>query len=269
MQKGGVCMKTGSAEMKNASGVPFGDIIRNSRKRKQLSQEQLGALVQVKKNAVGAWEAGRSRPDLSSVPSLCEALDISLNSFFGYAAEDKEEWEIYYDRLNARNRKIILRQMERLYRLQDPEVQSEERKIVCLRLNHDSASAGPVSFLGENGGEKIYLSADELTENSDELIRVSGDSMEPLFCDGDIVFLQYSDHLQEGEIGIFIHDDAGYIKEYRKDGLYSRNPRYAPIRFSENDSVRCVGRVLGTLKSEQLATGLEIDRYRMTHGEEV
>ena len=78
------------------------------------------------------------------------------------------------------------------------------------------------------------------------------------FFDGDQVLVQHTNHLQEGEIGIFVNGDAGYIKEYRKDGLYSHNTEYPPIRFSDEDAVRCIGRVLGTLTQEQLATPEEI-----------
>ena len=67
----------------NRAGVSYGDMIRQCRREKGLSQEELGSLVRVGKNAVGAWEAGRSRPDLSSVPVICEALGISVPAFFG------------------------------------------------------------------------------------------------------------------------------------------------------------------------------------------
>ena len=47
--------------MTNAAGVAYGDLIRRQRKAKKMNQEELGSLVKVGKNAVGAWEAGRSR----------------------------------------------------------------------------------------------------------------------------------------------------------------------------------------------------------------
>ena len=62
--------------MNNAAGVAYGELIRRQRKAKKMNQEELGALVRVGKNAVGAWEAGRSRPDVGSVPVICEALDL-------------------------------------------------------------------------------------------------------------------------------------------------------------------------------------------------
>ena len=70
--------------MTNNAGIAYGDLIRRQRKAKKMNQEELGALVKVGKNAVGAWEAGRSRPDVGSVPVICDALDLSLEEFFGY-----------------------------------------------------------------------------------------------------------------------------------------------------------------------------------------
>ena len=64
--------------MTNAAGIAYGELIRRQRKEKKMNQEELGALVKVGKNAVGAWEAGRSRPDVGSVPVICEALGLSL-----------------------------------------------------------------------------------------------------------------------------------------------------------------------------------------------
>ena len=76
--------------MNNAAGIAYGELIRRQRKAKKMNQEELGALVRVGKNAVGAWEAGRSRPDVGSVPVICEALDLSLEEFFGMPDSSQE-----------------------------------------------------------------------------------------------------------------------------------------------------------------------------------
>ena len=257
-------MKETAAEMVNAAGQPFGKLIRDYRRRCGLSQEQLGAMAGVKKNAVGAWEAGRSRPDLASVPVICKALGITLRVFFG-VEESPEEMDLNerFSRLSPYNRHVILRQMDSLYDIErqgipTPVLQRRPRPVISLYLNDLTAAAGPVSYLGENGGEMIWLVEDEMTRRADEIIRVSGDSMEPMCHDGDRVLVQHTDRVQVGEIGIFVNGDAGYIKEYRKDGLYSWNPKYDPIRFSGEDSVRCVGRVLGVVTPEMLASPEDI-----------
>ena len=254
-------MNESGAEMLNAAGKPFGELIRQYRKRKKLSQEQLGAIVNVKKNAVGAWEAGRSRPDIASIPDLCQALEIPLYTFFGVrppVAPEKNLVTEKFERLTLHHQQIALREMDMLYDLQKQRVLPSARRLIPLYLNELTAAAGPVSYLGDSGGEMVWIAADDMTSRADEMIRVSGDSMQPTFEDGDIALVQHCSRLKPGEIGIFINGDAGYIKEYRRDGLYSHNRKYEPIRFSENDSVRCVGRVLGKLRPEQRATPEEI-----------
>jgi len=254
-------MGINSAEMLNEAGIAYGDLIREYRRRKRMSQEQLGTLAGVKKNAVGAWEAGRSRPDVASIPVLCKALGLSLNTFFGLPeAEENSHLNERFSRLNEYNRQVILNQMDMLYEMQS-RVFPHPRRLVQLYENGLSAAAGPVSYLDEDRGEMIFLVRDELTGRADEVIRVSGDSMEPTFHDGDQVLVQHTDRVNEGEIGIFVYGSAGYIKEYHQDGLYSHNPKYPPIRFSENETVRCVGRVLGALRPEQRATEEEITAF--------
>ncbi len=249
--------------MVNEAGFAYGDLIREYRKRKGLSQEQLGLLAHVKKNAVGAWEAGRSRPDVASIPVLCRELGLPLATFFGVGHEEEalEEVTERFTRLNAYNRQVALRQMDLLYDLQRQQTPSPDKHLVSVFRSDLAAAAGYSYEIGEVSGESVYLLADPVTIMADEIIRVSGDSMEPTYHDGDEVLVQHCKSLREGEVGIFTNGDAGYIKEFHADGLYSHNSAYPVMHFSEGDQVRCVGRVLAPLKKEQLASPEEIARW--------
>jgi transcriptional regulator with XRE-family HTH domain len=44
-----------------------------------LTQEQLAAVVGVDKTAVSAWERRLSRPDISHLPAVAEALGVSVD----------------------------------------------------------------------------------------------------------------------------------------------------------------------------------------------
>ena len=248
--------------MLNAEGKPFGQLIRENRLLQGLSQEELGRLVHVKKNAVGAWEAGRSRPDLACIPVLCDALGLSLHEFFGIPEPSVMPFpRDRYNRLNSYNRQVVLRQMDSLYHMQQKKPPLREIKPVFF--NHITAAAGPISYLEDSEGETVYIALDDMTAKADEIIPVSGDSMEPLYYDGEHVLVQHTERIREGEIGIFVNGNTGYIKEYRKDGLYSKNPSYEPIRFQHHDAVRCIGKVLGTLKKSQMATDEEIAAWSL------
>ena len=250
--------------MTNAAGIAYGELIRRQRKEKKMNQEELGALVKVGKNAVGAWEAGRSRPDVGSVPVICEALGLSLEEFFGFPDKSGETGEYIgisgeeradllrrYGVLNPYNRQVIMRQMDMLHQMQEDT--RKPRKIIRLFRNELAASAGPGETLEATRGEEVFLFADSMTELADEIIRVNGNSMEPTFANGDMVMVKHTGSVREGEIGVFICGDTGYIKEYQKDGLHSHNPAYAPLTFSENEPVHCVGRVIGKVKADAWA----------------
>ena len=64
----------------------FGAVIRARRKALGMNQFRLAEETGVSRNAVAGWETGHSRPDLATVPTLCEVLGISIEAFFG--AED-------------------------------------------------------------------------------------------------------------------------------------------------------------------------------------
>ena len=248
--------------MLNAAGVPYAEIIRTRRREKGLSQEELGSRVSVRKNAVGAWESGRSRPDLSSVPVICETLGLSLEQFFGIP-EMKEEADVpaefaeRYSVLTDYHRQIVLKQMDTLLEMQKPAVIAK-RKLIRLFRNELSACAGPSFMIGETTGEEVWIEETPMTAQADEIIRVSGNSMEPQFHDGDEVLVRHGASLRPGEIGIFTNGDAGYIKVYQRDGLHSLNPAYPTMSFGDGDEVRCIGKVLGIAGKELFARREEI-----------
>ena len=138
--------------MTNAAGIAYGELIRRQRKAKKMNQEELGALARVGKNAVGAWEAGRSRPDVGSVPVICEALDLSLEEFFGMpegrlehadekagiSTEERTTLISRYGELNAYNRQVILRQMsQKQWHLSQ---KGPFLRLLCRFLDHQAHS---------------------------------------------------------------------------------------------------------------------------------
>lgn len=87
--------------------------------------------------------------------------------------------------------------------------------------------------------------ADE-NRNADYTIGISGDSMEPTFYDGDIVYVKRATHLDMGDIGIFQKDNGIYIKEVGHGELISHNKKYSPMRSDEG--FQCMGKVIGKVE---------------------
>ena len=111
-------------------------------------------------------------------------------------------------------------------------------------------SAGLGSFLDSSHSSAISLVVNDVTDRADYAVRVSGDSMEPRYFDGDIVIVESCGQIPEGKVGIFLYNGESYIKKFGGDRLRSVNPKYKDIVFKENDDIRCLGLVLGTVSKQ-------------------
>ena len=90
---------------------------------------------------------------------------------------------------------------------------------------------------------------EEVSPLADFGVRIAGDSMEPRFVSGQIVWVRRQETLRSGEIGIFLYNGSGYCKRLEREGnrveLVSLNRAYPPIRVSAGDELRVFGKVVG------------------------
>jgi repressor LexA len=109
-------------------------------------------------------------------------------------------------------------------------------------------SAGVGVMLDGDSTDEIVVSDNSRTREADYALRISGNSMEPRYRDGDILLVQETDTLEFGELGIFILDGNGFFKVFGGDRLYSLNDEYGDILLKDFEDVRITGRVIGKLK---------------------
>jgi len=65
----------------------MGEIISERRKAKNMTQADLAAKMNITDKAVSKWERNLSCPDIHSVSTLAEALDISVNELLNAKSE--------------------------------------------------------------------------------------------------------------------------------------------------------------------------------------
>ena len=88
--------------------------------------------------------------------------------------------------------------------------------------------------------------------DADEIMTVCGQSMEPMFLDGDRVLVQYCTDLNYGDVGIFyVPGMGGVIKQVAHDRLHSLNPAFDDI-FPYEDGAKIIGRVLGKITEDMI-----------------
>ena len=109
-------------------------------------------------------------------------------------------------------------------------------------------SAGPGVYLDDSIAEEISIPLNEKTASTNYALRISGNSMEPKYRDGDILLVEDAESVEIGELGIFILDGNGYFKKYGGDRLISFNPEYGDILLKNYAEAVCCGKVIGKLK---------------------
>ena len=111
-------------------------------------------------------------------------------------------------------------------------------------------SAGTGVYLDESRAEEIFIPDIDKTKEADYALRISGNSMEPRYHDGDVLLVQNCDSVEVGEMGIFILDGSGYFKIFGGDRLISFNAQYRDILLKDFNEIICTGRVVGKLKKK-------------------
>lgn len=120
--------------------------------------------------------------------------------------------------------------------------------VIPFRRSEQPCSAGRGVYLGPEAFETIMVIENDLTSRALFGVPVSGDSMEPLYHDGDTLIVEKDEDIVPGDIGVFTLDGEGYVKELGHGELISLNPVYDPIPV--NESLIANGRVIGVLEPE-------------------
>lgn len=228
----------------------LGSILASYRKKKKLSQLELADElakygVNVSNAAISAWEKDSSVPNANQFLILCKLLGITdiYNEFIGFNPDD------VLAKLNDEGKAKALEYISLL--LLSEQFQKKEATVIPFRRKIKwsllASSAGTGEFLDDENFEIIEVGED-VPEEADFGLALNGDSMEPRYHDKQAVWVQKTDTLNNGEIGIFYLDGMTYCKQLKqdKDGIFliSLNSKYQPIKVTADSTFKIFGRVL-------------------------
>ena len=137
-------------------------------------------------------------------------------------------------------------------KIEQPAHKVDSHKYIDIEYYSLPASAGSGVDLDGCEKEMIKVRRSELTDAANFAVRISGSSMEPVFRDGQIALVRSQPTIEKGEIGIFIVNGNGYIKELGDGELISLNPKYDNVPLHDHDDIYCRGEVIGTLEQEDI-----------------
>ena len=226
----------------------------NILKEKHLTQKDFSANSGISESTISDWKKKGTNPAADKLSAIAESLEVSLDflitgkekSSSTDLTADEQELLTYYKNLNDISKGKVI---ERAKMLSD-EVKTpleEQKNTIFIEYYSLPASAGTGVYLDNCDKDMIEIEDTPLNAAANFALRVSGNSMEPRFHDGDMVLVESQPAVDIGDIGIFIVNAEGFIKKFGGDKLISLNPDYDDIMLCEEDSFYCKGKVIGVL----------------------
>ncbi|MCG1794164.1 helix-turn-helix domain-containing protein [Staphylococcus epidermidis] len=197
--------------------------IKSRRKELNLTLEQVGDLVGVGKSTVRKWETGDiENMKRDKIVKLAKALRVSPSYIMGIEEEQP--------------------QLETL----------PVKKIPVV----SKISTGLPIYSEENLIDYIYFATNKLNSDKEEFgLKVSGDSMDKIFQDGDIVVVEKDSIVENGQLGVvMINGYNATVKRIRYNGDQvilipeSNNTNHYPQVYGKDDEVKIIGRVVASQK---------------------
>lgn len=235
------------------------------RKEAGITQKQLAEAVGIKPSTLSDYINLRSAPSFGIIQKLADYFKIKKSdidttfkeeSIFPLPDAPDSLTQQITDKvvqLTTPNKKIVLRTSEELLESQkadsetyrQPNEVSEVIQLYSYDYYDHPASAGTGQYLNDVRVERIELPVDI---DADFVIPIKGDSMEPDYHDGDLVFIQTSVDLNDGVIGVFNYNGDAYIKQLVIDKdqayLHSLNPAYKDMPITPETDFRIIGEVV-------------------------
>ncbi|HDI1014081.1 TPA: helix-turn-helix domain-containing protein [Staphylococcus aureus] len=234
----------------------FKDRLKQIMSERKISQSELSRRTGIGRNSISDYLNGKYEAKQDKAFELAKALNVN------------EAWLMGFD--ISKNRKIENNDITSIYSKLTPPRQSNVLKYATNQLeeqNNDSDNLVDFnSYIQEKSevdiygcasagiGERLYNEpiSKEFVRGyvpaHDIALKVNGDSMEPLFKNGQIIFIEKSHTIKDGQIGVFIINGDAYVKKvYVEDNrltLVSLNKKYKDLYFYDNESVRLVGKVI-------------------------
>ena len=219
-----------------------------------LNVKDFATLMNFKYTTVLDWVNAKTYPRIDKIELMANYFKVDKSDLVERYTPSTSLLQQINDtvvQLTPSNQKIVLRTSEELLENQENEEETKINEVseVIQLYSYDyydhPASAGTGQYLNDVRVEQIELPVDV---DADFVIPIKGDSMEPDYHDGDLVFIQTSVELNDGVIGVFSYNGDGYIKQLVIDKeqayLHSLNPAYKDMPITPETDFRIIGEVV-------------------------
>ena len=258
--------------------MKLGELLKSYRTEHKLSMDAFCELSDLTKGYISMLEKNehpKSKkpivPSYDTIEKIAKGMQISTEDLIDMLDDDQEiqinatpallsksPIQSIYDQLEPPGQRKVITYAEKLREEQEKRRKAKKNEVsekVVQLYGYDyydhAASAGTGQYLNDVRVERIELPVDV---DADFVIPIKGDSMEPDYHDGDLVFIQTSVDLNDGVIGVFNYDGEAYIKQLVIDTeqayLHSLNPDYKDMPITPETDFRIIGEVVDLYRDE-------------------
>ena len=237
----------------------LGEIIKEFRAANKLSMAKFAEMANVSKAYISVLERNKrpdtEKPVIPSIPvikNVAEAMGMSFDDLFNML-EDNQVVSVVDDSVVNKISNIVYKlsndRQRKVYNYADDLMKEqegiEEEKVVYLVRGRKSA-AGSMIHVDDIDANMGVLPSSIVPNGANELVQITGDSMEPIIKKGSEVYLRYQPTVEDGEIAI-VRVEGVTCKYLFRDGkniiLKSENSKYDDI-VVDSEKVSVIGKVL-------------------------
>lgn len=214
--------------------MKFSTRLRNVLKEKGMTQTELSKRAGISKSVISEWLSDKYEPKQDKIYMVAEALSVSPSWLFGVSDNKEVSYSIttIYNQLSKPRQQKVYNFAER---------QLEQQNHMNEQDDYYGRAAAGAPIEGQQP-PVIY------GDSADVSLLVSGDSMESLYHDGDVITYRKQPTLENGEIGVFVLNGGITMKKFKWSDngirLQSLNNNYKDIIVTETDEFNILGKVI-------------------------
>lgn len=177
---------------------------------------------------------------------MCDALGVKYTTFTDWVKGNS------YPRIDKIELMANYFGISKADLVEERSINTSHRKGVSIPVYGRVAAGVPIEMIED------IIDTEEITEEMARTgeffgLKIKGDSMTPIICDGDVVIIRQQDDAESGDTVIAtINGDEAICKRLRKYKggieLISNNPTYKPFEFCNKDilekPVKIIGKVV-------------------------
>ena len=225
----------------------IGNQIKTFRKSAGFTQDELAKRLNTTKQTISRYEKGDRKANQDMLFELCDIFSVSIDDFFpsqndALQSPPASTIQTVYDQLKSPRQAKVLTYAERQLKEQRKEEKTKENEVsenlislYQVEIVSETAAACGFNYgFGYDDTDRETIEVHERPPRHDIATKVSGDSMQPDYQDGDILYLVDKGlTTYNGDLAVIAYGDRSYFKKiYTENGrlrLVSLNDKYEDI----------------------------------------